>query len=166
MCSADGSILPPIIIIPRKKPLKDFAPPANVIVYYKNGSKTFDSDVITNGVIRRVLLPHVLRNGQTKPLLFIDHAPCHTTEQVQEECNENNITLAKIPRRMTSLLQPIDVSVIRAFKSRYHEFWRDWYLNSDKSFTTSGNMRSPPYSTVIIIMKLKYLKISVFFNLF
>jgi hypothetical protein len=152
MCSADGSILPPIIIIPRKTPLRDFAPPANVIVYYKNGSKTFDSDVITNGVIRRVLLPHVLRNGQTKPLLFIDHAPCHTTEQVQDECNENNITLVKIPRRMTSLLQPIDVSVIRAFKSRYHDLWRDWYLNSDKSFTTSGNMRSPPYSTVINII--------------
>jgi hypothetical protein len=147
MCSADGSIFSTIIIIPRKKPLKDFSPPANVIVYYKNGSKTFDSDVI-----RKVLLPHVLKNGQTKPLLFIDHAPCHTTEQVQDECNENNITLAKIPRRMTSLLQPIDVSVIRAFKSRYHDLWRDWYLNSDKSFTTSGNMRSPPYSTVINII--------------
>ena len=149
MCSADGSIFSTIIIIPRKKPLKDFSPPANVIVYYKNGSKTFDSDVI-----RKVLLPHVLKNGQTKPLLFIDHAPCHTTEQVQDECNENNITLVKIPRRITSLLQPIDVSVIRAFKSRYHDIWRDWYLNSDKSFTTSGNIRSPLYSTVINVLKI------------
>jgi len=154
MCSAGGSIFSPIIIIPRKKLLRDFSPPANVIVYYKNGSKTFDSDVITNGVIRRVLLPHVLKNGQTKSLLFIDHAPCHTTEQVQDECNENNITLVKIPRRITSLLQPIDVSVIRAFKSRYHDIWRDWNLNSDKSFTTSGNMRSPLYSTVINVLKI------------
>ena len=53
ICSADGTILPPVIIISRKHPIKNYTPPSNVIVYYKQGSKPFDSAVFTESVIRR-----------------------------------------------------------------------------------------------------------------
>jgi hypothetical protein len=151
ICSADGTILPPVIIVPRKHPIKNYTPPSNVIVYYKQGSKTFDSAVFTEGVIRRAFYPYILRNNIRNPLLFIDNAPCHKTDEVKKECDLKDIRLEHIPPRMTCLLQPLDVSIMRSFKSKYHTNWRDWYLNSDKSFTASGNMKSPSYITVINI---------------
>jgi len=105
--------LPPFIIIPRKTPLPNYIPPTNVIVYYKPNSKTFDSEVMANGVIRRVLVPHIMRHNQTKPLLFLDSAPCHKTTQVQDALEENNIDYELIPPRMTNLVQPQDVSFIK-----------------------------------------------------
>jgi len=149
IAAADGSLLSPVVIIPRVNPLKNYTVPSNVIVYYKKGSKTFDSNVITEGVIRRALFPHLLRNNLKRPLLFIDSAPCHLTTQVRDELNHHNIDTIVVPPRMTNLLQPLDVSIMKSFKSKYHAKWTDWYLNSDKSFTRNGNMRSPPYATII-----------------
>jgi len=124
IASADGSLLSPVVVVPRVNPLKNYTVPSNVIVYYKNGSKTFDSDVITAGVIRRVLLPHLLINNLRKPLLFIDSAPCHLTTQVRDELNQHNIDTLVVPPRMTNLLQPLDVCIMKSFKSKYHEKWR------------------------------------------
>ena len=55
--SADGYVLPAMVIIPRKTPLPNYIPPNNVIVQYKENSKTFDSDVISNGVLQRIIYP-------------------------------------------------------------------------------------------------------------
>ena len=150
IAAADCSLLSPVVILPRVNPLKNYTVPSNVIVYYKKCSKTFDSNVITEGVIRRALLPHLLRNNLKRPLLFIDSAPCHLTTQVRDELNHHNIDTIVVPPRMTNLLQPLDGSIMKSFKSKYHHAkWTDWYLNSDKSFTRNGNMRSPPYATII-----------------
>ena len=108
--SANGRILPPFIILPRKTPLPDYVPPNNVIVHYKPHSKTFDSDVISNGVIQRVL---VMRENQKDALLIFDNAPCHRTSQVQQTLADNGIECEFIPARMTSLLQPQDVCFMR-----------------------------------------------------
>lgn len=72
VAAADGSLLSPIVVVPRVNPFKNYTVPSNVIIYNKKRSKTFDSSVITDGVIRRALLPHLLRNGLKRPLLLID----------------------------------------------------------------------------------------------
>jgi len=59
------------------------------------------------------LVPHIMRHNQTKPLLFLDSAPCHKTTQVQDALEENNIDYELIPPRMTNLVQPQDVSFIK-----------------------------------------------------
>ena len=135
--------------MPRKNPLPNFIPLDNVVVYYKPGSKTFDSTVLIEGFIKRVLIPHKLRNGQERSFLLIDSAPCHRTKEVEEKLNEHHIDLEFIPPRMTALLQPADVSWIRKFKCQYHSLWQDWALNSEKSFTVNGNLKSPSYATII-----------------
>ena len=70
--SSNGDKLPVLILIPRKRPLKDFAPPDNVLVVYNGNKKTFDSDTINSCFIQRVIGPHVLRHNHEKSLLYID----------------------------------------------------------------------------------------------
>jgi len=147
--SADGTILPPFIIIPRKTPLPNYAPPDNVVVHYKNHGKTFDTEIIKEGILKRVLMPHFLQKQIKNPLVFADSAPCHKTVQVKTAFKNANIDYELIPPSMTKLVQPQDVSLMKAFKSRFACRWRHWFMESDKSFTRSGNMRSPSYSTII-----------------
>ncbi|CAF1007838.1 unnamed protein product [Brachionus calyciflorus] len=52
-----GTKLPLVVVVPRKRPLKDFNPPQNVVIIYKpNG--TFDSETIKTDFLQRVFLPH------------------------------------------------------------------------------------------------------------
>jgi hypothetical protein len=111
--SADGYVLPAMVIIPRKTPLPNYIPPNNVIVHYKENSNTFDSDVISNGVLQRIIYPQILVNNQKNPLLIMDSAPCHKTKEVREKCEEFGINLLLIPPRMTQLVQPCDVSIFK-----------------------------------------------------
>ncbi len=106
--SSDGFKLQPLIIIPRKKPLKDFTPPKNVLVYYKPKKATFDHAVISDVFIKRALASHVLRKNQVKPVLYIDTAPCHKKETVLAMCKKYNIQLEFIPQQFINLLQPAD----------------------------------------------------------
>lgn len=148
-CSADGNKLDPMIIVPRKKPLKDYVPPDNVVLYYKQNSKSFDSNVIANGFINRVLLPHKMRIGQTKSVLILDQAPCHRTKEVKDRFKESGIDLLYITPRMTGILQPLDVSWFKILKQEYHKRWTEWYLSDEQAFTQNGNLKSPGYAKVI-----------------
>ena len=117
--SADGTILPPFIIIPRKTPLPNYAPPDNVVVHYKNHGKTFDTEIIKEGILKRVLMPHFLQKQIKNPFVFADSAPCHKTVEVKTAFKNANIDYELIPPSLTKLVQPQDVSLMKAFKSRF-----------------------------------------------
>jgi len=46
---------------------------------------------------------------------------------------------------MTDLIQPADVSWFSSIKKGYNKYWNDWYISSNKTYTASGNMKSPGY---------------------
>ena len=50
---------------------------------------------------------------------------------------------------MTNLLQPADVCWMRPLKLAYFRKWNEWLVNSPKTYTAAGNMRSPGYANVI-----------------
>jgi hypothetical protein len=104
---------------------------------------------IKNHFFNGVFHLHMLRKNQNKSLLFIDHAPYHLKHEVQKEAFKRNIDLEYIPARMTQLLQPNDVCLMSFIKAEYLKLWTDWFINSEKSFTRHGNMRSPGYAQVI-----------------
>ena len=81
--------------------------------------------------------------------LLIDQAPCHVTQKVKEAFSDRNSSLLFIPKRMTNILQPADVSWMRPIKHAFQVKWNDWLINEPKSFTKSGNMKSPGYEKVI-----------------
>ena len=57
--SANGDKCSIIVVIPRKKPLKNFESRNNLIAVYKSNSKTFYSNVMIKCFSDRVLLPHL-----------------------------------------------------------------------------------------------------------
>ena len=81
--------------------------------------------------------------------LMLDQAPCHSTSKVKNASAERNSKLIFIPKRLTCLLQPADVSWMRSLKHSFELKWTDWMTNSEKSFTKSGNMKSPGYANFI-----------------
>ena len=129
--------------------MPDYVPPHNVVVHYKPSGKTFDTDIIKEGVLKRVLMPHIMQQNIQRPLVFADSAPCHKTMVVKKAFQVADIDYEILPGNMTRIVQPQDFSLMKAVKSRFANKWRNWFLESDKSYTKSRNMRSPSYITII-----------------
>ena len=60
--SLSGMKLPALMLVPRKTPLPNLTPPANVLVVYRS-SATFDGVSIRDHFLRRVLYPHLDMQG-------------------------------------------------------------------------------------------------------
>ena len=146
--SASGQKLRPVVVIPRVNPLKGFIPPDNVIVVYDR-SGNFNETVISEGFVTRALLPEILAQNLKNSTLILDHATCHTSKRVKAFLESHNISPIYVPKRLTNLLQPADVSWMRPLKEKFKDRWMEWMLHADKSFTPQGNMRSPGYATAI-----------------
>ena len=56
-----------------------------------------------------------MRRQRRKILLFIDNAPSHIIE------NLSNVIVKFLPANTTSVLQPLDQGIIKAFKARYRK---------------------------------------------
>ena len=141
--------MPPVIIIPRKKPLKNYQAPENVVLVYKTKA-TFNTSVIEEDFIDRVVIPHKLKNKLNNIALYIDSATCHKTKSLKKKAKRAKININFIPPNLTSYLQPADVMWMGAIKRKFHEKWEHWYQNEPKSFTKAGKIKSPGYENVSI----------------
>lgn len=147
--AADGYKLPILIIIPRKFPLKHFECPKNVVIVYKQKSKTFDSAIMNNHFVPKVILPYMYRRGLDKINLHLDNSPVHKRSDLLNKFSYHNIEPSFFPARMTSLLQPADVGWFRSLKTQYQNKWQNWFITSEKAFTKQHNLKSPGYARVI-----------------
>jgi hypothetical protein len=86
MFTASGTKLKPLILVPRKNPLKNWVPPNNVHVVYGT-NENFSEKVISEQFIPNVLVPHKLEHGLPKLDIVFDQAPCHTTSRVATSFN-------------------------------------------------------------------------------
>ena len=78
-----------------------------------------------------------------KSILVWDMFRSHLTDSVKATLKRNNTVSAVIPGGLTSLLQPLDVSLNKPFKDNMRDKWNEWMANGDKQFTKGGNMRAP-----------------------
>jgi hypothetical protein len=85
----------------------------NIVVVYKSAA-TFDSDLIRDVFVNRVLASHKQRYN-------LDSATCHKSARVTEAFEKNGIEVQIIPPRFTNLLQPADVCWFGTVKKLLHQ---------------------------------------------
>ena len=140
-CTADGRKLPPFIIFKRKTLPKGMTWPKGVIVRCQDHG-WMDNDLMIDWV-KNVWgkRPGGLRQ---KSLLVLDAFRCHKSDYIKTLLKEDyRSMLTIIPGGMTSILQPLDVSVNKPMKVMLRHRWNDWYCDGEHTFTASGNMRKP-----------------------
>ena len=121
-----------LVLIPRKKPLKDFVCPANIVIVYSTKGN-FNSQVMVENFMPAILNPYIVRKRLHKLYLLLDQAPCHLTAQVQAAFQQRPIKHKYVTKRGTNMLQPADVAWMRVFKLGYFNKWQQWMINEPKS---------------------------------
>ena len=119
--TASGTILRPLIIHNNKEILQltseDFSTNP-IFVWTKNG--WMDTDVMLVW-FKKILLPHIKRK---RTLLIFDSFRAHVSKKFEDELlRHDNIDLVLIPGGLTDLLQPLDVSLNKAFKTLIRAEW-------------------------------------------
>ena len=138
-CMADGTKLEPMVIFKRKTKPKITFPPGVLVHFHEKGWMD------EGGVklwIEKIWnrQPGGMRNERS--LLIWDMFRSHITANSKTRLARNNTDIAVIPGGLTSVLQPLDVSLNKPFKDNAREQWNEWMMNGEKSFTKSGAMRS------------------------
>ena len=76
-------------------------------------------------------------------LLVWDSFRAHVSDNVKRVLKNSRTDVAVIPGGMTSLLQPLDVSVNKPFKDNLRQYWNKWMLDGNHTFTPAGRIRKP-----------------------
>ena len=146
--TAGGTKLKPLILIPRKNPIKNWTPPDNVeIVYGTNGN--FSESVISEHYVPKILVSYKNQRRYHDLHLVFDQAPCHTTQRSKAAFSSASIKVKWVGKRLTYLTQPADQSWMSPFKGRYFKKWNNWLIHAPKSYTAAGNVKSPGYAKVV-----------------
>jgi len=142
--TADGGKLPPMVIFKRKTIPKEKFPKGIFVQANEKGWM--------NGEMFKMWLEEIWRKRpgsffKSKSILIFDSAPSHLTEASKMEASILS-TIAVIPGGLTKVLQPLDISVNKSFKSKVRNEWERWMISGYHTFTKGGKMRKASYSTV------------------
>ena len=133
-CTASGKLLPPLVIFKGKtlRPLKKVQVPDGV--YCCTQAKAWMDEKRMIDWIDKVWSPHVAG----KPaLLSIDTFSAHFTDKVKEAFAKCNTKLLTIPGGCTSVLQPLDISLNKPFKSYIRQLWCQRMVDEAEKGTAS-----------------------------
>ncbi|XP_041377364.1 tigger transposable element-derived protein 6-like [Gigantopelta aegis] len=115
-CSSMGEKLKPLVIGKAQNPRcfkninKDTLP-----VTWTANRKAWMTSQLFNDWLQQ--LNRQMRQQRRKILLFIDNAPSHG-----QDLSVSNVTVKFLPANTTSVLQPLDQGIIKAFKARYRKY--------------------------------------------
>ena len=80
----------------------------------------------------------------TKSLLVWYQFRAHLVDKVRQHTSKgHNTNITFIPGGLTSILQPLDVSVNHPFKCKLREQWSAWMMSDTVEHTTAGNWKRP-----------------------
>jgi len=146
--AASGKKCKPLILLPRKNPLKNWVPPSTVVIAYGT-SGNFNETVISGTYIPQILVAYKNEHRFRNLHFLFDQAPCHVTKQSKASFASASIDVKWIPKRMTPFLQPADQSWMRPLKLSYQRKWNNWMRTAPKAYTPAGNLKSPGYARVV-----------------
>ena len=159
-CMADGTKLPPMVIFMRKTIPKEKFPPGVIIHVHPKGWMDENGMLLWLQKIWARRPNGILQNKRS--LIVWDMFRAHLVDRVKQCVTRgHNTDLAVIPGGLTSVLQPLDVSLNHPFKCRVHDQWTRWMSSGAAELTTSGNFKRPPLSTVVTWVKTAWDSIEV-----
>uniref|UniRef100_A0A671NPD7 HTH CENPB-type domain-containing protein n=1 Tax=Sinocyclocheilus anshuiensis TaxID=1608454 RepID=A0A671NPD7_9TELE len=142
-CLADGTKLPPYVILKSKTVPKEGIPTGIIVCAQKKGWMETELVVDWLKVVwgRR---SGPLRNKRN--MLILDAFRGHLTSPVKEQLRAMNGDLVIIPGGMTSQLQVLDVVVNKPFKDNLRKRYTEWLLSGNRTLTPSGKIQKPTVS--------------------
>ena len=78
-------------------------------------------------------------------MLVWDSFRAHITDPVKNVATK----MKTDPGDLTSLMQPLDVSLNKPCKDRMKSQWNDWMLSGKEKLTAGGNLAKPDLPTVV-----------------
>ena len=127
-------------------PRREQVPSGIVVWFQKNG--WMDSNLM----LRYVDYLNDIRskNGTQRDLVMLvyDSFKGHLDESVKRKFHESGIDLAVIPGGLTSICQPLDVSINKPLKDNLRKEWHMWMAGGGAGETTAGNPRHAKLSDV------------------
>lgn len=143
--TADGEKLPPYIIFKRKTLPKGTFPKSVVVSANEKATmNSAETQLWADKIWNKRKNSFFIR----KSLLMIDAAPGHRTDDVKDKFKKTGTALAMIPGGLTKILQVLDISVNKSFKSHLRKEWEDWMISGVKDFTKSGNIKRVSYEEI------------------
>ena len=88
-----------------------------------------------------------LVNDAPKMMVY-DSFRGHLEESVKKKFRDNGFDLAVIPAGLTSLCQPLDVTINKPFKDHLRKEWHLWMIEGGAGITAAGNLRRARFSDV------------------
>ena len=126
--------------------------PSGVVVWFqKNG--WMDSNLMLKYI--DYLNDVRSKNGTQKDpaMLVYDSFKGHLEESVKRKFYESKFDLAVIPGGLTSICQPLDVSINKPFKDNLRKEWHTWMASGGAGETVAGNLRRARFSDVCLWVK-------------
>ncbi|EFO94061.1 hypothetical protein CRE_27869 [Caenorhabditis remanei] len=137
---SDGFKCRPFVLLPNKRPIPAIQKRFGKELELSWSGRTFFNDEITkhflNSIIGTTLFGH--------RLLVWDAFRCHISSDTKSVLKQLRVDTAVIPGGTTKFLQAGDVYWNSPFKAKIRNQYEDWMMHAEKSYTASGNMRSPP----------------------
>ena len=108
-------------------------------------------------------------NLSKEPAMMVyDSFRGHLEESVKTKFKQHNFHLAVIPAGLTSLCQPLDISINKPFKDNLRKEWHEWMVQGGAGVTAAGNLKRARISDVCGWVKRSWDAISdqIVFNSF
>ena len=139
-CAGDGTKLKPMVIFKRKI-LSKMNNKHSVVVSAQETS-WMDADQMKIW-IEKVWRSRLGGLGRRRSLLVYDVFEAHVTESVKAAIAKENTNLAVVPGGLTSLRQPLDVSLNKPFKDNVRKKWMQWTADGIHELIADGRQKRP-----------------------
>ena len=96
------------------------------------------------------------RLGRRRSLLVYDAFEAHVKDPVKAALKRENTDLAVIPGGLTSLLQPLNVSLNKPFKDRVRKKWMQWMADGINKFTVTGRQKKQSEELICLCISVAW----------
>jgi hypothetical protein len=83
-----------------------------------------------------------------KAMLVLDSFRGHLNEGVKKKLQRGRTDMVVIPGGLTSILQPLDISIKKPFKESLRRFYGEWMAEGNHRYTPGGKIKRPPLETM------------------